>query len=114
MELKAFLSKLQETPEAIAFDDTLQTIERNYTFTPTVFNNGDLRNETGQNSGSCKLFSFAQLQQLTKEQTLQCFGTYYSEDVLKNPDGESHQNIRNFMKYGWEGIEFEGIVLEKV
>jgi hypothetical protein len=28
--------------------------------------------------------------------------------VLKNPDGTDHQNIRNFMKHGWDGVRFEG------
>jgi hypothetical protein len=34
----------------------------------------------------------------TSEATLSCFGAYYQEDVLGDPDGTSHQNIRNFMK----------------
>ena len=42
------------------------------------------------------------------EPTLACFGAFYTEDVLKNPDGTDHQNIRNFMKTGWDGIAFYG------
>ena len=43
----------------------------------------------------------------------QLWGQYY-RDVLKNPDGDDHQNIRNFMKYGWEGVPFEnGIALTR-
>jgi hypothetical protein len=30
---------------------------------------------------------------------------------LKNPAGTDHQNIRNFMKTGWNGIQFEGEAL---
>jgi len=26
---------------------------------------------------------------------------------LKNPEGTDHQNIRNFMKSGWDGITFD-------
>ena len=34
--------------------------------------------------------------------------------MVKNPDGDDHQNIRNFMKNGWEGVPFEnGIALTK-
>ena len=44
---------------------------------------------------------------------LQLWGQYYRE-VLADPDGDSHQNIRNFMKYGWDGVPFEnGIALTK-
>ncbi len=28
------------------------------------------------------------------------------ENVLQNPDGEDHQNIRNFMQTGWDGVVF--------
>ena len=44
---------------------------------------------------------------------LQLWGQYYRE-VLEDPEGDSHQNIRNFMKYGWEGVPFEnGIALTR-
>jgi len=32
---------------------------------------------------------------------------------LKNPTGNDHQNIRNFIKSGWNGISFEGDALTK-
>ncbi|MBP6182267.1 HopJ type III effector protein [Flavobacterium sp.] len=112
MSTASFLEKLKQTPEAIAFTDTITTIEEHYTFTPTTFQNGSQINAAGENSGSCKLFAFAQLQNLTEAETLACFGAYYFEDVLKNPAGTDHQNIRNFMKTGWNGIQFEGEALE--
>jgi len=84
----------------------MAVIEALYGFTPAAFKNGELMNEAGQNAGSCKLFAFAQMQGFTTEQTLACFGAYYRHDVLKNPDGTDHMNIRNFMKYGWAGIQF--------
>lgn len=108
MELTSFLQRLNDTPDNIAFTDTIAVIDGLYDFTPTAFSNGDLRSEAGQNNGSCKIFSFAKLQQLTPPQTLHCFGDYYRKDVLEHPDGTDHQNIRNFMKTGWEGIRFEG------
>lgn len=111
MSPASFLEKLKQSPEAIAFTDTIATIEENYTFTPTTFQNGLQINTAGENSGSCKLFAFAQLQNLTEAETLACFGAYYYEDVLKNPEKTDHQNIRNFMKTGWSGIQFEGTAL---
>jgi len=105
MNLDTFLQQLKTAPDSIAFGDTMAVIEANYDFTPAAFKNGELMNEQGQNSGSCKLFSFAQLQGLSPQQTLACFGAYYREDVLQHPDGTDHQNIRNFMKTGWAGIK---------
>lgn len=107
MNLKAFKDKLNNQPEAIAFSETMSVIEENYHFTPTAFKNGNLENEAGQNSGSCKLFAFAKAQGLPKEVTLACFGQFYFDEVLKDPNGTGHQNIRNFMKTGFEGLSFE-------
>ena len=106
MTLETFLSKLKTTPKDIDFTDTISVIESNYIFTPTAFKNGDLHNNAGENSGSCKLLAFAKLQGLSKEETLACFGSYYFEDVLKDPNGTGHQNIRNFMKTGFDGLVF--------
>lgn len=110
MTTEQFLKKVNEQPQEISFSETMEVVE-NYTFTPTKFQNGDTVNEAGSNSGSCKLFAFAKLQNLSVEQTLVCFGEYYRNDVLKNPEGIDHQNIRNFIKYGWEKIVFEGVAL---
>ncbi len=107
MTLESFLQKLKNNPENIKFNDTMSIIDSQYVFTPTSFNNGDFVNEAGQNSGSCKIFSFARIHSLTLEQTLACFGSYYRDDVLKHPENEDHQNIRNFMKSGWNGIKFD-------
>jgi len=91
----------------------MELIEANFDFTPTAFQNGDLKNDAGENSGSCKLFSFAKQQGLNREQTLACFGAYYRDEVLQHPDEDNHQNIRNFMKSGWSGICFEGDALSE-
>lgn len=107
MNIEEFKTKLKNSPESIVFSETMEVIESNYEFTPTAFKNGDLENALGQNSGSCKLFAFAKIQGLTKEETLACFGQYYFEDVLKVPNGDGHQNIRNFIKTGFEGMSFE-------
>lgn len=111
MTLNAFLKKLKTTPEEIDFNELIEVIDSRYDFTPTAFENGSLHNATGENSGSCKLFSFARLHMLKEEQTLACFGAYYREDVLQHPKADNHQNIRNFMKTGWTGIKFDGEAL---
>lgn len=107
MTIDDFKYKLRTTPKAIQFSDTMRVVEANYNFTPTAFKNGTLENKNDENLGSCKLLAFAKLQKFTKEETLVCFGQFYFEDVLKNPNGEGHQNIRNFIKTGFEGLDFE-------
>jgi hypothetical protein len=109
MTLALFLSKLNAGN--VEFEDTMAVIDAEYVFTETAFTNGDCKNEAGQNSGSCKLFSLAQLQNLSEAQTLACFGRYYHDEVMNDPDGDSHQNIRNFIKTGWSGISFSGVAL---
>jgi hypothetical protein len=110
--LETFVQSLSEKADSIQFEDTMAIIEALYEFTPTAFQNGDQNNEAGQNSGSCKLFAFAKLQGFDQQQTLTCFGQYYRDDVLKNPEGDDHQNIRNFMVHGWDGISFSGEALK--
>lgn len=91
----------------------MNVIENNYNFVPVRFINGKLVNEEGQNSGSCKIFSFAKLHALNKKETLVCFGGYYRIDVLQNPDKDDHQNIRSFIETGWDAISFEKEALTK-
>lgn len=106
MSLNTLLLKLREKPEEVEFDHVMAVVDDTYNFSPTSFKNGKLVNEAGENSGSCKIFAFGQRHELTALQTLACFGRYYREDVLQNPNDENHQNIRNFMKFSWSGISF--------
>lgn len=105
------LDQISLSPESIIFSDVIAYIDTNYNFTPTRFTNGNTVNEAGQNNGSCKIFSFAKLHNLTQDQTLALFGDYYKKDVIRNPEGTDHQNIRNFMQSGWDGVKFEGEAL---
>ncbi|WP_295199866.1 HopJ type III effector protein [uncultured Chryseobacterium sp.] len=105
--------QLKNAPETIQFTEVIAYIDEHYDFTPSKFTNGNTVNEAGQNNGSCKVFSFARLNGLSKEETLNLFGEFYREDVLKNPEGTDHQNIRNFMEYGWDRIAFEGKALHR-
>ncbi|SEF57104.1 HopJ type III effector protein [Halpernia humi] len=107
------LNQLKNSPEKIDFKEVIAFIEENFDFSPTRFINGNTVNEANENNGSCKVFSFAKLQNLSKEETLHLFGAFHREDVLKNPDGNDHQNIRNFMEFGWDGISFEGEAFSK-
>ncbi|EGQ8086352.1 HopJ type III effector protein [Vibrio vulnificus] len=107
MSLKDLLAKLAETPEAVEFQEVIDVIDSHYVFVPAAFQNGDTHNEAGQNNGSCKIFSFAQLNELNEEQTLACFGRYYRHDVLLHPKNDDHQNIRNFIRFGWSGVQFD-------
>ena len=107
------LEQVKKKPEDIGFKEVIAYIEEHYDFTPTKFKNGNAINEANENNGSCKVFSFAKLNNLSKEETLFLFGEFYREDVLKNPEGNDHQNIRNFIEFGWEGISFEGEALRK-
>ncbi|UJF28943.1 HopJ type III effector protein [Kaistella sp. 97-N-M2] len=107
------LTKIKTSPKTIDFKEVISYIDEHYDFTPTKFTNGNTVNEANENNGSCKIFSFAQLNKLSAEETLSLFGDFYRTDVLQNPAGKDHQNIRNFMQSGWEGILFEGEALRK-
>ena len=105
--------QLGKSAEEIQFNEVISFVDEHYDFTPTKFTNGNTVNEANQNSGSCKVFSLAKLNDLSKEDTLALFGAFYREDVLQNPEGTDHQNIRNFIEYGWDGVSFEGEALKK-
>ena len=105
------LDLIKTSPGTIEFSAVIAYIDANYDFTPTRFINGSLVNEAGQNNGSCKIFSFAKLHDLSPSETLILFGDFYRKDVLQKPDGTDHQNIRNFIHTGWEGIKFDGQAL---
>ena len=112
MTTNDYLQKIKQNPETIEFTDLMDLIEDEYEFTATAFKNGELENLETENLGSCKVFSFAQMHDLSVDETLACFGIYYREDVLQNPDATDHQNIRNFMQTGWEGIKFSNVALK--
>lgn len=106
-----FLKLLATKPNEVTFEQTMQVIDEHFDFSPVSFVNGETENQAGQNNGSCKIFAFAQIQGLDEPSTLACFGQFYRDDVLKNPDGSDHANIRNFIQHGWAGICFEGAAL---
>lgn len=111
MNEQEFLSNLAQEPSSVQFEECIAVIDAHYDFSETAFKNGDLTNSAGQNNGSCKILAFAQINSLSPEQTLQCFGKYYRDDVLGHPDAEDHQNIRNFIEHGWQGVQFDSEAL---
>lgn len=95
----------------LPFSEIIAFIESKYRVHPTGFQNGEQYNAPTQNQGSAKVLYFAQLQQLSEVDTLLLFSEHYKA-VLATPEGSDHQNIRQFKKRGWEGVRFEGTVLE--
>lgn len=109
--VKTLIKALNQAP--VDFKEVIQIIDNEYYFTPSRFENGTQFNDANSNNGSCKIFGFAQLNALSEQATLHAFGDFYSVDVLQNPEGVDHQNIRNFMVTGWAGIKFENRPLIK-
>lgn len=88
------------------FDDTLALIERYFEYQPTGFHNGPLFNAAGENAGSCRVFGLGRHCNLSESETLCLFAQHYQQ-VLDEPAGESHGNIRQFISTGWSGIRFD-------
>ena len=115
MTLTEFLDKLKSN-KPVSFDETMAVIAEHYEYQPAEFSNGldddnELINKAGTNEGSCKIFAFAKMNGLDEQKTLNLFGDYYRLDVLNDPNGTGHLNIRNFMRYGWQGIQFKSMPL---
>ncbi len=108
MNLTGFLSRLSEEPESITFSETLAVIDNNYIFSPIEFHSGIHKNAPGKHTNACKIFAFALLHGLSARQTLACFGEFYREDVLGNPTGKDHPNLREFSRKGWNGLYMDG------
>lgn len=93
------------------FSDVLAFIDARYQHHPTAFKNGTQQNAATENQGSAKVLSFAQIENLNAVQTLSLFAEHY-QAVLATPEGNDHQNIRQFMQNGWRGVQFEGTALK--
>lgn len=107
-QLQTLLASLQTN--TTPFAKVIEFIDTNYQHQPTAFKNGDAYNEATQNQGSARVFAFAQLNNLSAEDTLSLFAEHYRA-VLATPQATDHQNIRQFMANGWDGIVFEGEAL---
>jgi HopJ type III effector protein len=111
MTIDELVQQIKSQADTVQFDDVIDCIDEYFDYTPTHFTNGQghdvVMNQAGSNEGSCKIFAFATTEGLSEPETLACFGKYYREDVLQNPDANDHANIRTFMRHGWKGIRFE-------
>jgi hypothetical protein len=114
LTIAQLLQQLRNAADSIAFHQVIETINTHYSYMPTQFSNGIgtdcITNAAGTNEGSCRIFAFAQLHNLSEQETLAGFGQF-NRDVLQNPDGGDHANIRTFMRHGWRGIRFAGTAL---
>jgi HopJ type III effector protein len=112
-ECEVFNANVEMDADSLTFETVMEIIDKYYESQLLEFKNGDIVNQQGENEGSAKLLSYAALSNLDKDTTLKLWGQYYRE-VLADPTGTSHANIRNFMKYGWAGVPFEnGIALTR-
>ena len=107
-QLQSLLASLKTN--TATFAKVIEYIDTYYTHQPTAFKNGDIYNEATQNQGSARVFAFAKLNSLSAEDTLYLFAEHYRA-VLATPTGTDHQNIRQFMAHGWDGVAFEGEAL---
>lgn len=97
--------------DPIQFKDVLTFIEQNYSYSASSFQNGAQFNAENENQGSARVLYFAFINELNEEEALALFGEHYLA-VLETPDGVDHQNIRQFMKNGWQGVKFDKDVLQ--
>ncbi|WP_159633820.1 HopJ type III effector protein [Sphingobacterium composti Ten et al. 2007 non Yoo et al. 2007] len=108
MSLNNLLHQL--SAKQIFFLDVLAFIEANYNYTPSAFKNGNQQNAATENQGSARVLFFAKINNLSKEDTLSLFAEHY-DAVLNSPEGNDHQNIRQFMANGWDTVSFDNAVL---
>ena len=109
-DITTFLERLRRTPDTIHFAEVIALIDSHYNHAPTAFINGAATNQASENQGSAKVFSFARLHDLNEIETLHCFAEHF-RTVRDNPTGDDHQNIRQFMANGWQGIRLPNTCL---
>ena len=109
-DITTFLERLRRTPDTIQFAEVIALIDSHYNHAPTAFINGAATNQASENQGSAKVFSFARLHDLNEIETLHCFAEHF-RTVRDNPTGDDHQNIRQFMANGWQGIQLPNTCL---
>lgn len=98
-----FADRISQGGKVQSIEETLALIDTHYNYFEVPFTNGDLVNPANTNIGSAKIFSFGILTRMDEKAVLRLFGPMV--DTLA-PGGTDHQNIRNFMKYGWDGVKF--------
>jgi len=108
-----FNANLEMSGEDVTFEEVMELIDEHYESALCEFTNGSIVNQPGDNQGSANVLSYAALSNLDDKSTLKLWGQYYRQ-VKNTPSGSDHPNIRNFMKTGWNGVEFDsGIALTR-
>lgn len=110
MNTKRYLKAIK-AKEFVAFNEFIALIEKEYNFVNTEFINGDMNNRENENQGSAKVFCFALMHKLSKEQTLKCFGEHYDSVLNSKNEQKTHLNIRNFIKFGFDGLQINSKAL---
>lgn len=108
MTLNDLLQKLKA--KQLVFQDVLAHIEERYNYSPSAFKNGAQQNAETENQGSARVLFFAHINSLSVVDTLLLFAEHY-DAVVATPEGTDHQNIRQFLANGWDGVSFEKEVL---
>lgn len=111
--LEAFLADAQAG--RTEFEETISLIDALFRVTVCAFQVGlpphEVKNSAGANTGALRVLAFGKLLGLDKQTTLYLFGRHY-RDVVDNPHGDAHANIRAFMRDGWDGVSFAGQPLQ--
>mmetsp|Transcript_22985 Transcript_22985/g.38474 ORF Transcript_22985/g.38474 Transcript_22985/m.38474 type:complete len:216 (+) Transcript_22985:67-714(+) len=92
-----------KTGKETTLDETLTLLDKHYDYFEVPFTCGEVTNQPNENKGSAKILSFGLMTGMTEEQTLSLFGEVYRD---LSPDGQDHQNVRNFAKFGWAKVVF--------
>lgn len=112
-ECEMFNNNVDMDSSNLMLEDVLEMINAHYETQLLEYSVGNIVNKQGENEATGLILSYAALSNMNKETTLKLWGQYY-RDVLKNPNGTDHANIREFMKNGWNSVPFEnGIALTK-
>lgn len=85
---------------------TVAAIGSIYDVPQQAFSVGDHHNNVGENTGSLAILGFAKANHLAPAQVMAMFAEA-GEEVLADPGGTDHANIRAFMKHGLDGVTFE-------
>lgn len=107
MTLEELIKALDADIPDFAFNDVMAAIDAAFASTPCAFDNGEQKNAADENQGSCKVFAFARQAGLDKDKTLKLFAEHY-RNVIDDPEGSAHGNIRAFMRSGWDGVVLHG------
>jgi len=65
LTISELISRLNAKDESVDFSDVMQVVSQHYNYKESHFTNGELTNQAGTNEGSCKIFAFAKIHNLS-------------------------------------------------